>query len=167
MSSQLENPAHIVLSVVTQTIDAWKKENTPEVLKKKTKKLLDNNSEEIVYKLLGFDKDSWNGKWKLDHCNGRSGNSAAGDYIRKCQKETIDKWLAEVPLPTLKESMAKQITQEAERIYLGAFREAFKALVQSAAENQAQELFDSVSADLALKKYFKTINLLTDDVSSS
>ncbi len=166
-TEQVENPANIVLQVVSKTIEQWKANNPPAKIEKDTLKLLNKNAEEILFKLLGFDKDSWSGKWKLDHCNGRSGESAAGDYIRKHKALVVQQWLSEVELPELKDVLKKEMKDEAKRIFETEFRQAFRLNVQAHAEQKANELFAAISPELALEKYFKTINLLNNNVSSS
>lgn len=157
----MDNPAHIVLEIVQQTIAEWKEKNPPEQIKKKTEKLLNNNSEEIVFKLLGFEKDDWGRKkFRIDHCNGRSGESAAGDYIRKHQMETIQAWLAQAPMPTLTPELKKEITSEAQYRYRQKFKEAFYSLVEAQANKEAEKAFEEISALLALDKHDKTIALI-------
>ena len=168
MATEIDNPAHIVLSIVTKTVDEWKEKNPPEQIKKDTLKLLNKNAEEILFKLLGFNKDDWGrGKFHIDHCNGRSGESAVGDYIRKHQQETIEEWLRQAPLPELSAALRKEITAEAEHRYRQAFREHFYQRVEDRAKEEADEAFEQISATLALDKYTKTINLLTDNGTAS
>lgn len=144
------------------------RKNPPEQIKKDTLKLLNKNAEEIVLKLLGFDKDDWGrNKFKLDHCNGRSGESAAGDYIRKHQQAVINEWLSQVPMPQLPQHLIKEMTAEAEYKFKWQFKEAFLERVEAHAKECADKAFEEISASLALDKYNKTLNLLTSDDSAS
>jgi hypothetical protein len=157
----MDNPAHIVLEVVNKTVSEWKENNPPEKIKKDTLKILEKNSEEILFQLLGFVKDDWgSGKFRLDHCNGRSGNSAAGDYIRQNQQEAINIWLAATPLPSLTAAMKKEIAGEAQRHYRQTFREQFYQLVENAAKQEADKAFKEISGLLALNKHEKTVRLI-------
>ncbi len=103
-TTQPINPLDELLPVIAQAVADWQAIHTPDAIKKRVTKLLDESREEIVFKLLGFDK-SWEGKWKLDHCNARSGESAAGDYLRNVQADAIKEWLSTIPLPTISPKM--------------------------------------------------------------
>lgn len=166
--AQLENPAQIVLTVVSKTIDEWKAKNPPEQIEKDTLKLLNKNAEEILLKLLGFNKDNWGRtKFELDHCNGRSGESAAGDYIRKHQQAVINEWLSQVPMPEMPKTLVAEMTKEAKHRYQSEFQEQFFARVEAHAKAEADKAFESISATLFLDKYTKTLNLITNNVSTS
>ena len=63
---------------------------------------LNTRVSEIAAKLLGFNC-SWN-RWEVDHCNGRGGESAVGDYLREKCGDGVKKWLDDLsgnlpPLP--------------------------------------------------------------------
>jgi hypothetical protein len=164
----LENPAQIVHAVVTKTIDEWKEKNPPAKIEKDTLKLLNKNAEEILLKLLGFNKDSWGrGNFQLDHCNGRSGESAAGDYIRRHQQEAINKWLSQVPMPEMPKTLITAMKAEAGDRYRRHFQEQFYARVEAHAEAEANKAFDAISATLFLDKYNKTLNLINSNDSPS
>jgi vacuolar-type H+-ATPase subunit H len=68
----------------------WLNENEPNIENIVTD-MLDQRLVEIVAKLLGFN-NSW-GEWALDHCNGRSGESSAGDYLREKAGIAVKVWL--------------------------------------------------------------------------
>lgn len=90
MSTQTEislekiNPLNDMLGVVLQAVSDWRAKNTESALKTRVHELLDRNSKEITMKLLGFDS-RYVKQWELDHCNGRAGESAAGDYLKRVQ----------------------------------------------------------------------------------
>lgn len=156
----ITNPVDDAIAVIAATVETWKAKNTPQAIKEKTLELLNANSEEIVNKLLGFNKDSWDGKWKLDHCNGRSGNSAAGDYLRNTQAEAIKNWLSNVPLPKLSEKVLKEVSKEMEFAYVQAYRQQLKDLVTQKANADAEEAFDKLTDKDYQDGYFKTLSLI-------
>lgn len=55
-------------------------ETRRESLKSDLESAIDEGLQVMLAKYLGFD-NRW-GKWELDHCNGRSGNTAAGDFVK-------------------------------------------------------------------------------------
>lgn len=157
---EITNPVDDALTVIAATVEAWKAKNTPEAIERKTLELLNANSEEIVNKLLGFKKDSWDKKWELDHCNGRSGNSAAGDYLKNVQAETIRKWLSNVPLPELSQRVIKELTKEMESAYVDAYRQQLEALTVEKANEDAKAAFDKLTNKDFQNNYFKTLALI-------
>ena len=94
------------IPIIAEAVAEWKIRNSEEVLKRRVHALLDESSNEVVMKLLGF-KESW-GKWELDHCNGRSGNSPAGEYLKNAQQGAIAEWLKTAALPKLPRSRHKK-----------------------------------------------------------
>ena len=109
-------------------------------------------------KLLGFN-DRW-GKWELDHCNGRSGESAAGDFIRKYQTEAIQEWLKTVCLPELDVKTKAQFKREAKAEYVDHIYRGLRNAAQERANADLQELLNELTSSDQLDAYFKTMKLL-------
>ena len=126
-----ESAVDSLLPVISQAVADWKAKNTPEDLKARVTKRLNANTDEIIFKLLGFN-NGWN-KWELDHCNGRSGESAAGDYLRKVQSEAIREWLESVEIPPMPVSLKKKYQTE----FNSRYNAHVMQLIQRAAEDQA------------------------------
>lgn len=148
-----------MLSVIGATVASWKAENSEEKLARKVQIQLDERQEEIVFKLLGFN-ESW-GKWEVDNCNGRSGNSAAGDYLRKAQQDAIEKWLEAVTLPPMPPSAVKALKAE----YLRSLEYRVKESLQRIAHQKADEIATTmieqcISDEGAAQNYFKLLALL-------
>ncbi len=160
MSEQLTRPVDAVIPIILQAVAEWKLKNTNEALKQRVIKLLDKNSEEITLKLLGFNKDAWDGKWALDHCNGRSGESAAGDFLRKTQAEAITQWLSQVPMPTLNQTLTKQLQAEAKSSYVSAFRRALINKVEQQAEKDAAHFIQEFTKSQQIGSYVQMMQLL-------
>lgn len=99
-------------------------------------KLLDSKREEIVANLLGF-KIDWR-EWQVDNCNGRSGESAAGDLLRKTAGKAVDEWLLAQAgaLPTLPKGAAKAFLRE----YAEALEDALRDRARSMAEEEAERI---------------------------
>lgn len=103
-------PVDAMYDAIQDAVAKWKAANTPDVIAQETVQKLEEDKEEIILQLLGFEKDNWgDGKYKLDHCNGRSGESAAGDFIRRAQKNAINTWLASVVLPAMPEHLKENL----------------------------------------------------------
>ena len=105
-------------------------------------KLLDDNAETIVLKLLGFD-NRWN-SWELDHCNGRKGESAAGDYLRQVQHDAIQDWLKKVKLPELNKTLTSVMQKEIEAYYKNYLRQFLCEYAREEAGKTAKELIQTL-----------------------
>jgi hypothetical protein len=108
--------------------------------------LLDRRVQEIIGKLLGFDAH-W-GEWEVDHCNGRSGNSAAGDWLRGAVQGAVGAWLTAQAgkLPTLPKAAIKSLRGD----YLEAFQNELRDRLIKKAKEDASEAFQQVIEDYEL-----------------
>lgn len=107
---------------------------------------LDAAREGIVAKLMGFDNSWHDNKWGLDHCNGRSGDSAAGDFLRKQVKQGVEAWLSEQAgdMPKLPASAVKDLRAE----YRANLLEAIRKRLRAQAEADANEIVDGIAEAL-------------------
>lgn len=147
------NPINDLLPTILKSIDQWKKKNSEEALTQRVHNLLDDNAKTIVLKLLGFD-NRWN-KWELDHCNGRKGESAAGDFLRQVQQDAIQDWLKNVKLPelnkTLSAAMQKSLKQDYDRFLSDYLYQYAKDAADKTAKEIIQSLFSQSKVDGMLK----------------
>lgn len=153
------NPVDALIPVIVQAVYEWRKENSDEKLKNRVKHMLDKSSEEIVIKLLGFKKD-YAGKWELDHCNGRSGESAAGDFFRKAHAEAVQEWLAGIDMPTLSPSLKAKLQREAQREYADHLAYALQERARSQAAADANALISGITHSNQIDQYLKMHSLL-------
>lgn len=151
-------PIDEVLPFITRAVADWKLKNNEELITKRVTEQLDKSSAEITMKLLGFN-ESW-GKWDLDHCNGRGGESAAGDYLRKVQQAAIQKWLETVQLPEIPSKLKAATVAEYKSEYQNALRQALYRLAMKQAEEDAQFLIGKLVASDRLDNYFKAVKLI-------
>jgi len=83
-------------------------------------KEIKKSEQEILRKVLGFDQNVWgNRTWKLDHCNGRAGNSPIGDRLSHIAEKAVKEWeqteLQLVLTQGMKKSMQKRVNDLIER----------------------------------------------------
>ena len=147
------NPINDLLPTVLKSIDKWKEKNSKEVLTQRVHKLLDDNAETIVLKLLGFD-NRWN-NWELDHCNGRSGESAAGDYLKQVQQEAIQDWLKNVKLPELNKTLTSVMKKELEADYKRYLSQFLYEYARDEADKTAKELIQTLFTQSKVDGMFK------------
>lgn len=153
------NPLDTILPIIGQAVEEWKQRNTPELIKAQVMKLLDKNAEEITMKLLGFDV-RYGESWKLDHCNGRSGNSAAGDYIRQVQAEAIKEWLAKVELPVLSPTAIKKLEKEILNEYTSHIGRKTREKTIVAAQEALDSVVKNVIASNNLGSYMQMLSII-------
>lgn len=158
----MENPLDEMLAVINTTIEEWKAKNTAAVIKNRVKDMLDNQADLITLQLLGFKADYY-GKWELDHCNGRSGESAAGDFIRKAQSEAVKEWLSNIQLPKLSPSVKAKLAKDMDYEYSTTLRTRVQQMAQQKVEQDAQKLFQILQSSEKVEQYQRVIRLIDSD----
>ena len=119
---------------------AWLKENEPNI-PQLVRATLDRRVEQIVMALLGFNKRySDDDYWEVDHCNNRSGDSAAGDWLRQraggAVKIWLDKQVGKLPelsvrsVASLRAEYAKELEQGVRQMLHERAVESARAEVQ-------------------------------------
>lgn len=156
--TDLVNPVDGVLEAIALAVAQWKEKNTEETIKKKVVDLLNKNSEEITLKLLGFNNRY--GKWELDHCNGRSGTSAAGDYLTTMQQTAIQEWLQTVTMPKLSNAMKNRLSKDMQHDYEHTLHKVVREAVLRQAEVDAQALISKLTVSNQAENYLKVVKLL-------
>lgn len=153
------------IPVIAGAVAEWKSENTEEVLKKRVHDMLDKSSQEIIMKLLGFN-DSW-GRWKLDHCNGRSGNSPAGDYIKSSQQTAVAEWLKTVAMPEISEALKKSLIKEASADYKATLQHKLREYVKQRANHDAALLLSDLIQSKQITNYLAAMQLVSGEGNAS
>ena len=126
-----------------QAIMGWLKRQESDIEKNVTK-MLDARLEELVAKMMGFDYRY--GRWELDHCNGRDGESAAGDWLRNRAKKAIEDWLEKQAgdLPALPSAAAKSLGSEYQRILLSQVHHHLETAVAETAREIAGKIASAI-----------------------
>ncbi len=136
------NPMEEYISMINIYVNQWKAKQTPEQIRDMVFNDMDKKKKEILLKLMGFDKD-WHNEFKLDHCNGRSGNSIAGDYLQRIQKESIEAWLDQCEIPKLTKKELDEITKSLRAEYVHRIKMKLRDLVFAQAEKDAKTLLEA------------------------
>lgn len=105
--------------------------------------ILERDAKLLVAKLLGFDLRG--GEWTVDHCNGRAGESAAGDYLRKAAGNGVKEWLDKVAsdLPPLPAAARKRIVSR----YHEWVERGVCDLLEELAQKEAKEIVNQIIRD--------------------
>ena len=152
------NPINDLLDTVLKAINEWKSKNTEEVLTQRVHDLLDKNAKEVVLKLLGFN-ESW-GKWEVDHCNGRAGESAVGDYLKMVKQSAINSWLAKAELPKMDKTISTAMRKELKHDYDRFLKQYLYEYARDQAIETAQEIIKSVFSTTKADAVLKVAKLL-------
>lgn len=159
-------PIDAVLAEIATALEKWKAQHTPERIKEVVHSKLDKGTEHILLKLLGFET-GYNGQWQVDHCNGRSGNSAVGDYLRETQKEAIQEWFNRIKLPTLTSTTQKSLGKAYRDEYLRNLQYRVQEEARAHAKRDLEQLLDKLSSSNQIQNYLKTLELLSSKSDSS
>ena len=118
---------------VEKAAQKWIEENlSDESIEDYVETTLNNQRDEIFCQLLGFERDRWDKKWKINNCNGTRDNFAAGNFIREKAGEAINKWLEEniENLPKLDKNAIASLKKN--------YRETYKSVLKSRLEYMAE-----------------------------
>lgn len=157
----LTNPIDDLLPEVAASVEKWRGNNTPQQLERQIFSRLDKERDQIVLKLLGFAPEY--GGYQLDHCNGRSGNSAAGEFLVKAQSEAIKNWLSTTVMPTLTEDRRETILKSMSQHYESLFREGLKKAIAEKATADIKAVMDAVAKSNNIDKYLRVLGLIGAD----
>jgi len=163
-SKEIENPLDSVLPIINDAIREWHRNNPPKTIKAQVTKELDKNQKEILLKLLGFN-NRWNSSYEVDHCNGRSGNSAAGDAIKNVLAIEIDKWLKQAEFPKLTKKEESDILISMRKTYVDRFKQKTRQYIEIKAENDAIDIISKVTQSFNVDKYGELMQLIAGEDS--
>jgi uncharacterized protein YnzC (UPF0291/DUF896 family) len=153
------NVLDAMLPIINSAIAEWQEENSEEKLKSRVKSLLDENSKTATMKLLGFDS-RYGEQWSLDHFNGRSGNSAAGDFIRQVQATAIKEWLTTVGMPVLTVAEKKHLNAGFRAEYISQLRTGLRQKVMVTATEHLDALVAEFVVPTQVGNYIKAKALI-------
>lgn len=156
MNPNIENTLQEIVFNTNTAIEAWKEENTPEKIKENVFNKLNKNKEEILLKVMGFNKN-W-GRWELDHCNGRSGESYIGDYLRQVQQKALEEWARQIDLPKIDTKLTEILQKEILTINYDTkkfIRTYVQQRIQEVVKTEVDKILEEDLTDI-----FKTMKLL-------
>lgn len=119
VKTNAERLAAIQAAVEDQAVAWIERMQATGAIERRVRDELDKRVNTVVVQLLGFDRDGGvYAAWKLDHCNGRAGNSAAGDWLRERATNEIRAWLDDQAgtLPALDDDTVAGLRNEYTRV---------------------------------------------------
>lgn len=158
----IKKPLDQVIGFVMGAVDRWRSENTEKAIQEKVTTLLDKKAEEMTLKLLGFNL-SW-GEWNLDHCNGRSGNSAVGDYMRTAQSVAIKEFFDSFDIKaTITQAMKNRLVKVIQKEFEYKLETAVRAAVEQHTKQYVDKIVHDITQSDDLDNVIKTIKLINAD----
>lgn len=158
IETTIEKPVDSILPHIATAVAEWKAANTEEKIKETVINLLEKESKQIVLKLLGF-SESW-GKWEVDHCNGRGGQSAAGDFLTRVQQGAIQEWLKTVAMPTMNRATKAGMQKSAQSEYTYNLKRLVREYAAAQAATDAKEVIKQLVASDQVDNYLKLMALI-------
>ena len=154
------NPVDELIPAIYAAIEEWNTANSKEFIGKKVKDLLDSQSKQVVMKLLGFN-ERYGQAFALDHCNGRAGNSPAGDYLKGVQQEVVHAWLSQVKMPELTKTELATIAKDFKYEHQRALLSRLKNMAQAKADADANILLTSLTSSCEIGNFIKAMELIS------
>ena len=145
------------IQTIEQSIDEWVQENSPAKIKKNVHDHLSQAQTDIMLKLLGFEKSYYNNPhtYKVDHCNGRSGESAIGEYIKANLQPALEEFVSKFPLklsPKATQLIHEDIQSEFERKARFMIKDKVKQGFDKRIQEIQQDYLDAILAQYGIEK---------------
>ena len=151
-----------LVPIINGAIHEWLEKQNPKDIRKKVFDTLEAAKDEVAPKLMGFNKGSFGRGWEIDHCNGRSGESTIGDYMRKHQQEGIQQFIDQLNLVSLHPFSKKEI-EDMRKEYRQRVINKTREAVRARAEIDADRMVNQISVDDLVTAIQKTQQLIGID----
>lgn len=152
------NPIDSLLVTIATAVESWKVAQDPEKLKKTIFDKLDSKRDEVMLKLLGFN-DSW-GTWEVDHCNGRSGESYIGDFLKTTQQKAIKEWLETAFPLTISPKTLTSLQKRVQKEYEQCIEQSLRSVIRDKADKDLANLLGKILESNQLANYIKAMQLI-------
>ena len=153
-----QNPLDSLLPVMAQAVADWHQANPPAKVAQVIAKALDKHRDNTLMKLLGLER--YGDSWEVDHCNNRSGESAAGDYLRKVQQQAIHDWFGNVCLPDLSDAEVTRLRTRMHAEYLTQLERGLRQQAAARAAADASAIIDAITKSCQVENYAHLVNLI-------
>lgn len=161
----IKSPVESLFADISVAMHQWHGEQA-KTIHTTIRKRLDNHADEVLMKLMGFER-GYGQEWKIDHCNGRNGNSNISDFLKTAQEATVKEWLAGIPLPTLTPAMKKSLAKQIQQIYDNELRRIVHSMAQTRAEQDLAALLKEILPTPSVAGFLKVQELVNPTPKSS
>ena len=153
-----------ITKYVMEAAAEWMSANPEAKVRQETLKKLDEFRDKILLTLLGFSRSSWNDNLEVDHCNGRAGESAVGDYMKKVKQQAIQEWLESVELPKVTPKIAQALKKDLDEAYGYELRSRLHQKIKEAAKEDADRIIATFTNTKAIDDFIACL-LYTSDAA--
>lgn len=166
MTKAQDMPFLDIFSIIEDEKKKWTTEKNQTEIRKSVRLFMDNALKNTVLKICGFEICySYNTRnnaasYRVDHCNGRSGNSIIGQMIRDEVKDVVKEAL--MPDPILSPEEIAQIRKEVRTEYIKVYKNTLIYQSRKVAEQHAHQ-FIRDEVDQALKGDMEKFRLVLQD----
>lgn len=125
----------------------WMANNDESKIKEVVETFLNASRTNTILNICGMEMETkhWKGKdspyWRIDHCNGRSGNSPIGSVITDAVKSALEK--AVVGFDKLSQAEIEQIRKETHDTYIRFYKNHLYSEAKKLAEQHAKQFIES------------------------
>ncbi|MEN8171377.1 MAG: hypothetical protein ABFS03_00705 [Chloroflexota bacterium] len=150
-----------VFKITSNLAEKWA-DNAEANIQEKVDSFLDDAMDEFILRVCGFEVSWGSGRnkykyWRIDHCNGRSGNSPIGDVINKAVAEKLASMMG--AFDTVSASDMNDLKKEAHSEYIKQFKRQVSTMVRNRADKDAAE-FVKKEVNNALEGSAKKVRLM-------
>ena len=154
------SPVDKVLNDIAKAMEIWAVEQRATIGQKVTQRL-DKHRDDILMTLMGFEKDSWaSNVWKIDHCNGRAGESAISDFLKTSQAAVVEEWMSQIKLPTMTAAFKARMTEQLQAEYEREIGNKVWQIAKNRANEDLEALLKVVLKPTLLEKIKQTYSLI-------
>lgn len=155
------NPVDEILPIIATAVAEWKADVSEQKIKEQVKYALDKQAKNVTLKLLGFEADNWKADtWSVDHCNGRAGNSAIGDYLRQTSAQAIKEWFDEIAKPSLTAAEKASLMRSCKQEYKDHLKDALRRKAKHMADEDTNALITEISKSNQIANHLKVMQLI-------
>lgn len=142
-----------IQTMVAKAVSEWYNENdTYEKVKAQVFRILNKDKRVIMAKVLGFNTSRWGDEpWEVDHCNGRSGESVAGQAIAAAVAQSTRDWIEKIKKANgnfkINTAMQRALKKDFQERFKREADEQIRRLASNRAEETIRALVDQTMKD--------------------
>lgn len=155
----IESPVNAVITGISTAMHAWSAEQV-KTIQAKVHRRLDKHADEVLMKLMGFNRDYSGGSWNIDHCNGRAGNSNISVFLKESQATAVKEWLSQIKLPEMSPKFKKNIEKEMQSSYESEVRTIVYSKTRAKANADIEELLNTVLPATLVESHLQAQEML-------
>lgn len=150
INDAVQERRRVVADAVIETVERWLgSDSGATAVRERVETLLNHDIDDVVMKVIGFRRRSFDaGKWELDHCNGRSGNSIVGERLHRTAEKKAEEWMKRVMGDALEVDLTKEERDDLREEYLKMIRRAVRAEMSSRARDVAVGILNEMEDEV-------------------